>query len=180
MLLNRRNCLDKGYVALISSSNGGVTLGNISLDMLRGVPVEELVHLASATMAIKCPLFVQLSLSKFGFDIINMPVDAVEAFIPDLTDIDSGDMEIDKEIAADLTRTTHALLINPIAYQKDGCDPFVSQVVTPISVYNELIVHGSLERWMKFLKSKDIPFVAKDYWNAVHEILTNEWKNIKF
>jgi len=100
----------------------------------------------------------------------------VDAFTPDLTDIGSPDRETNQLIADDILRTTEALLINPNAYQEDGCDKFISQVLTPISVYNELIVDGELAEWIKFLTQENCPKPVQAYQNAIRSIINNEWK----
>jgi len=174
MLLNKLPVLDKGYVAFVSSSNNGETLKKLQL--ATSVPLSELAAISSLTLAIKCPLFVQLYMSKFSFQIFNIPQNEVEAFEPDLTDIEGNDHEISAAIADDIKRTTAALLINPQSYQKDGCERFVSQVITPISVYNELVVHGSLEQWVRFSEAENLPKQIQMYANAVKDIVKNEWK----
>lgn len=174
MLLNKLPVLDKGYVALISSSNNGEVLKNIKL--LADVPFAELASISSLTLAVKCPLFVQLYMSKFSFRIFNIQQDQVEAFQPDFTDVQGIDIETSTIIADDILRTTAALLLNPKSYQKDGCDRFISQVITPISVYNELVVYGSLEQWVRFSESQGLPKPIQVYADMVKEIVRNEWK----
>lgn len=176
MLLNKLPVLDKGYVALVSSGNNGEILRNIR--ELTDIPFHDLVPLSSLTLAIKAPLFVQIYLSKFRFDILNIMQEKPEAFTPDLTDVNCPDPKVGTMIAEDMKVTTAALLINPKAYQKDGCDYFISQVITPISVYNELIVHGPLEQWLKFTQSMaDVPKPIQAYILAVSDIIRNEWKH---
>lgn len=174
MLLNKLPVLDKGYVALISSSNNGEVLKNIQ--GLASIPLAELVSISSLTLAIKCPLFVQLYMSKFSFRIFNIQQEQVEAFTPDVTDVNVADHSLGTIIADDMARTTAALLINPKSYQKDGCDHFIAQVITPISVYNELIVYGSLEKWVRFSEAQDLPKPIQAYADMVKEIVRNEWK----
>jgi hypothetical protein len=176
MLLNKLPVLDKGYVALVSSSNNGETLKNIK--GLVDLPLHELVEISSLTLAIKAPLFVQLYLSKFQFKIWNILQEKPEAFTPDVTDINCPDHAVGTMIANDMAVTTAALLINPKAYQKDGCDYFISQVITPISVYNELVVHGTLKQWLEFTQSMaDVPKPIQGYILAVSDIIRNEWKH---
>lgn len=179
MLLNKISVLDKGYVALISAHNGGDQLKDIALDLLKSDINQNLYGLASLTIAIKMPLFVQLNLSKFGFTIVDIPVDTIEAYVPDITDVRGKDRETAESIADDISRTQEALLINPLAYQQDGCDRFVSQVISPISVYNELIVSGTLGNWLKFVRQKNLPRPVQAYCNAVKDIIKNEWKRLE-
>jgi len=178
MLLNKIPVLDKGYVAHISTHNGGDVLYNISFDILKTDLNSSLYNIASLTVMIKCPLFVQLNISKFGLSIVDVPVDLIEAYTPDLTDVGGTDHEVAKEIAEDIHRTQEALLINPLAYQKDGCNRFISQVISPISVYNEIIVSGSLSSWLKFARQKNLPKPVQAYCNSVKDIISNEWKRL--
>ena len=175
MLLNKLPVLDKGYVALISSSNNGEVLKNIQ--GLANIPLPELASISSLTLAIKAPLFVQLYLSKFRLNIWNILQENIEAFIPDVTDVDCTDHALGTIMADDIARTTAALLLNPKSYQKDGCDHFIAQVITPISVYNELIVHGSLEQWVRFSETENLPKPIQQYATVVKDIIRNEWKH---
>lgn len=172
MLLNRIPVLDKGYVALISSHNNGLTLEKLSLGHT------EYHTLGRLTLAIKCPLFLQLNLGKFNMRIISMSTSKVEAFLPDMTDIGASDRETAEVIADDIVRTTEALLINPKAYQQDGCDKFISEVLTPISVYNELVVDAPLSEWIKFIQQDRAPKPIRAYQGVIKDIINNEWKSL--
>lgn len=180
MLLNRLSVLDKGYVALISSSNSGIRLKELSDEFFKADTPPEFTQIASATIIFKCPLFVQLQLSKLGFTIVQVPPkqDALEAYNPDFTDIGTPVKEDNLAIADDLYRTSQALLINPKAYQHDGCNRFISQVNTPISVYTELLISGSLNTWFAYLNQENLPSPLEVYRVAVESILRAEWKNL--
>lgn len=180
MLLNEIKVLDKGSVALLSSSNGGVRLKELSDNLFGALPHDGFGDIATATLVVKCPLFLQLKLSQYGLKIIQAPQKGkVEAYAPDLSDVGAPNHEDGSAIADDLNRTTEALLINPKAYQQDGCDEFVSQVTTPINVYTTLVVHGTLNQWIHYLASdKKAPNVVKKYNLAIQDILKAEWKNL--
>jgi len=179
MLLNEFKVLDKGSVALLSSSNGGAKLKELSDTLFGALPHDGFGDIATATLIIKCPLFLQLKLSQYNFKIIQAPQKGnVEAFIPDLTNVNAADPQDAAVIADDLKRTTEALLINPKAYQADGCDEFVSQTITPISVYTTLVIHGTLNQWIHYLASDArAPNIVKQYNTAIQNILSAEWKN---
>jgi hypothetical protein len=179
MLLNKINVLDKGYVALMSTSNDGDLLHKISVELLKKNLDQNLYALSSMTLVIKCPLFVQLNLMKFNFNVVDLPVDSLEAFTPDITDVGGQNLEVAHDIADDLKRTQDALLINPAAYQKDGCDRFISQVNSPVSVYNEIIISGPLANWLKFARQNNLPKPVKAYADAVKGIIINEWKKLQ-
>ena len=180
MLLNKLNVLDKGYIALVSSSNDGLRCREIVEEFFAAQFHSALVNIATATIYFKCPLFVQLNLSKFNFTIIGIPPkeDKQEAYVPDETDVRTSDREINTTIADDIYRTTEALLINPLAYQKDGCDRFTSQVLTPISLYTEILVHGSLEQWIKYISQESLPAQIVAYQVVIENIIRAEWKEL--
>ena len=180
MLLNEIPCLDKGHVALMSSSNGGAKLKDLADALFVTLPHASFGDIANATLIIKCPLFLQLKLSQYGFTIIQAPhKGAVEAFIPDMTDVQAASAEDGTAISDDINRTTEALLINPKSYQEDGCDEFTSQVITPINVYTTLVVHGTLNQWLIYLNTKTkLPKAIKSYNDAIREVLLAEWKNL--
>lgn len=179
MLLNEISVLDKGHVALLSSSNSGVKLKELSDQLFGSLPHYSFLEIANATLIVKCPLFVQLKLSQYGFTIIQAPHKGdVEAFLPDMTDVQAPVREDSETIADDIMRTTEALLINPKSYQADGCNEFVSQVITPINVYTTLVVHGTLAQWIHYLNSSDkVPDQVKKYNEAIKQVISNEWKN---
>jgi len=181
MLLNELKVLDKGHVALLSSSNSGARLKELSDQLFGSLPHYSFLEIANATLVVKCPLFVYMKLAQYGFTIIQAPHKGdVEAFMPDMTDVAAPVREDSETIADDIGRTTEALLINPKSYQADGCDEFVSQVITPINVYTTIVVHGTLSQWIHYINSAEkVPAPVSKYNDAIKELITNEWKNYK-
>lgn len=177
MLLNKIPVLDKGYVALIDSCNTTSKLREIGAEFYGGEYPTSLEELGSMTVAIKCPLFVQLALSKFNFRIIDANTgNQVEAYIPHAGEIRASDAPTSEAISDDISRTTDALLINPKAYQSDGCNAFISQVVTPINVYSTLIISGQYSEWCKFAYQQGFPGPIKAYATITAQIIEAEWK----
>ena len=78
-------------------------------------------------------------------------------------------------IAQDINHTTQALLINPKAYQMDGCDIFISQVMSPISIYNTLLVSGSLAQWIDFANKEGLATPIEQYRKTIEEVLLGEY-----
>lgn len=177
MLLNKIPCLDKGYVAYISSSNNSDKLKELSLEFLRSTDWSSLKTMANLTIAMRCPLFVQLNLSKFHFTIVTAAaIGEPESYRPNAGEIGGSDRATNELIADDIARTSEALHINPKAYQADGCDRFVSQILTPISTYTTLIVHGSLDKWQEFVRQTNVPAPLSSYINSVKQIIDMEWR----
>lgn len=177
MLLNKIPVLDKGYVALLDSTNTTSKLREYGQEFYGGEYPTSLEELGSMTVAIKCPLFVQLALSKFELKIVDANNGgAVEAFIPNAGEIRGSDVPTSEAISDDISRTTDALLINPKAYQSDGCDTFISQVVTPINIYSTLIVSGKYSEWCKFAYQRGFPRPIASYATIVGQIIEAEWK----
>lgn len=177
MLLNRIPVLDKGYVALLDSSMTTSKLREIGTEVYGGeypVALEELGHM---TLLIKCPLFMQLALSKFNLRIVDANNSrTLEAYIPNPGEVGAPERLDAEAIADDISRTTDALLINPKAYQADGCDRFVSQLTTPISTYTQLIVSGSYSEWCKFSYQEKLPGAIAAYGRSIAQIIESEWK----
>lgn len=176
MLLNKIPCLDKGFVAFVSSSNNSDRLKALALEFFQTTDHTNLTHIANLTLVIKCPLFVQLNLSKFNFNIVTANAKDVEAFCPNAGEIGGTDHETNRLIADDMMRTSEALLINPKAYQTDGCDRFVSQILMPISTYTTLIVHGTYNEWKRFCAQNAAPQPLVSYTTAIKQVLDMEWK----
>lgn len=179
MLLNKIPCLDNGYVALIDSHMTTQKLRDVGQEFYGGTYPTALENLGTLTIAMKCPLFVQLNLSKFDLRIIdaNNSNQDVEAYKPNETEVGCKSLEDSRVIADDISRTTDALIINPKAYQADGCNIFISHTITPISVYTTLIVSGYYNEWCKFAcQQTKLPTPIRAYTKAVGQILESEWK----
>lgn len=176
MLLSRIPVLDKGYVTLLDSCNTTQKLRDIGKEFFGGEYPASLEEFGSMTLAIKCPIFVQLALSKFNLRIANAESKEVEAYIPNAGEIRASDIPTSQVISDDISRTTDALILNPKSYQADGCDRFVSQVITPINIYTILIVQGSYSEWCKFAYQQKLPAPIRNYAAEISNILEAEWK----
>ena len=177
MLLNKIPVLDKGFVALIDSCNTTSKLREIGAEVYGGeypIALEELGHM---TLLIKCPLFFQIFLSKFNLKVIDANNSGtVEAYKPNPGEIRAPERLDSEAIADDISRTTDALLINPRAYQADGCDRFVSQLTTPINIYTTLIISGSYSEWCKLAFQEKLPGPVKAFASVIEQVITAEWK----
>jgi hypothetical protein len=182
MLLSKLPVLDKGYVALIDSCNTSKKLRDIDEEYFNSRFPAFLLDLGSMTLAIKCPLFVQLNLCKFNFKVINTETSrsespsGIEAYEPTAGEIGASDRSVSDLISEDIRKTTAALLMNPIAYRTDGADRFISQIITPLSVYTTLIVQGSYDEWCKFCDQNKAPMPIKAYMDTIKQIKDAEWK----
>ena len=176
MLLNKLPVLDKGYVAYLDSSSNIKLLNDVALEFFKKTDGKFLTELSTLTIVIKCPLFVQCNLSLFNMKILATPADEAEAYIPNVGEIGTPEHDTNKLIADDMMRTTEALLINPKAYQHDGANRFISQVLMPVSTYTTLIVHGSYNDWRAFCNQNNLPNPIKGYVDAVNQIMKMEWR----
>ena len=179
MLLNKENVLDKGFVAPLEFSGGGRLLQDLQDSYFRTKTNIKLLKVASATLVIKCPLFVQLNLSQYSLDIIATPSDSIEAYIPDISLLEGDSLEDKQRLAQYIQATTEALLLNQKGMVMDGSSEFTAQLLTPITVYNEIIVCGKLENWIKYLKQKNLPKEMELYRCQIEKTLESEWKNIE-
>jgi len=170
--------LDKGFISLFSSSLSNDELNELIIAFnLR--QQEEYLCLPHIHMTIKCPLFVQLWLSKYQLHIVSTKRQNKEAYFPSEVEVAAKNLEFSKAIAADIKATTEALLINPKAYAFEGCDTHIAQIITPINVYNELMVSGSLDKWCSILKAQTLPKPIEEYQTAIRNILEAEWNILK-
>jgi hypothetical protein len=180
MLLNQIPCLDKGYVALIDSCNTHVKLRDIDAEFFGSRFPGVLMDLGNMTLVMKCPLFVQLNLSKFNLKVITTDGTkddaALSTYVPNAGEIGAKERDVCEAIADDLGRTAAALLINPRAYQTDGAGAYISQINIPISVYTTIIVQGSYDEWCKFCDQVKAPAPIAAYIDAVKQIKNVEWK----
>lgn len=178
MLLNKLPCLDKGYVARVDSSNDDQKLKALALEYFKQLDGNFLSKISTLTLVIKCPLFVHIALSSYDFAITTVPPQGdIEAYVPNVGEIGAPDHNTAKAISDNIAATTEALLLNPKAYQMDGCNRFMSQVLTPINVYTTLIVHGSTDEWRRFCGQKSAPASIISYIETIRQIIKAEWKN---
>jgi hypothetical protein len=181
MLLSKLPALDKGYVALIDSCNTATKLREIDKEFFDSKTPGVLLDLGHMTIVMKCPLFVQLNLSKFSFKVINTygsntQVHEQCTYTPNPGEIGAREATICNGISADIAKTAAALLINPSAYQADGADHFISHINTPISIYTTILVHGSYDEWCKWCDQKRAPAPIAAYIDLVKQIKSAEWK----
>jgi hypothetical protein len=179
-LLNEHPVLDKGYVALHSCGPSGLELVELSKEFFRGRWDDRLLNTGVAHLKIKCPLFVQLCFQEHGLMAVTKRSDAKpEAFIPNVSQVNAQNLEASEAIQRDIQQTTEALLLNPKAYQMEHCDLFVSQVISPVSVYNVLIVSGSLTQWLSFLSQRGLPSPIEAYRKATENVLFAEFAPLR-
>jgi hypothetical protein len=176
-MLNQIPVLDKGYVALYSCAPNGQELTLLSKEFMRGVKDKKFADMTSISIKIKCPLFVQMTFAEYGLTHISQRgATNIEAFIPTVADIKAQTLEASEAIQADIEQTTDALLLNPKAYQYENCDLFISQVISPISVYNVLVVTGSLSKWKHFIAQAGFPTPIEAYRKAISEAVSAEYQ----
>lgn len=167
--------IDKGFVRL-----AGTNINSSDMEQLSLEPGNWILDSSHTSFIIKCPLFVQLSLSQYNLSMHSLKTTKVDAFTPDASYIGTGNNESDRLIADDMHRTTEALLINPSAYQHDKCERFISQILTPISVYNTLVATGSLRSWLKFVNQSGLPKPIEMFAQAIIAELKSEWPNVEY
>lgn len=169
------NVLDKGYVILRTP---GVTKQDIRDLKKDGFDTKRLQRHIFVSMTIKCPLFVKMTFPEFGLVTITGKHGETEIYHPTLSDVNASTPTISSEIADDIKATSEALMINPRAYRTDGCDRSVSQVNSPIGLYNNIIVSGFLEDWSKFISNNKLPTLIEDYREAIHSLIMAEYQEV--
>lgn len=172
--MNKIPVLDKGYLTEVRFSMERERLMAVQAQFFKGKVTQALLDIPKIHMEIKCPLFVQLSLSE-NLTTVSRVAGKPEAFIPSVNDVAGKDLKTSEMIAKDMDHTTQALLINPSAYQMDGCDIFISQVLSPISIYNTILVSGSLNQWTEFTRKEGLPAPIEQYRKAIEEVLVSEY-----
>ena len=179
MLINKINVLDHGYVGLLSVNLSQKNFKSVSDNYFKARINRELFKVANATFILKVPLFVQVFLSQYDLKIINLPPkNDNEIYIPDVSEINTGNANDDKNISEHIKQTLDALNVNAKGFQMEGCDRFTSQVTTPISKYNEILIHGNLQAWLEIIKRKNLPRQIKVYKDAIEELLKTEWLDL--
>lgn len=174
-ILNKIPALDNGFVALFSCSHSHENIIEIKRDYFNNEFNEELLKYINISMIIKCPLFVQLMLSSSDLYIkVKKHSGKLETYIPDVSEIKAKSLEISKDIQYSIEQTSEALKINPDAYQTDGCDMFISQINSPISIYTTLYLSGNLYNWLEVINKKDLPAPIESYRKIINDLVNAE------
>ena len=179
ILLSKIPVLDKGFVATYDTSCSSVKLNELAVEFYKRLDGKFLCENSSLTVMMKCPLFIQLNLSQFNLRITNLPnigSDELECYCPNPGEIGSGDFQVCNDISEDMKRTSSALLMNHKAYQADGCDRFMSQILTPINTYTTILIHGMYNDWSRFISQNNAPAPIAAYIVAVGQLLKAEWQ----
>jgi hypothetical protein len=92
--------------------------------------------------------------------------------------IEGESLEDRESIVQYIKITTDALILNHQGIVMDGGSKFTAQLLTPITVYNEMIVHGKLNNWLNFLRQKQLPKELEIYRRSVQDVLSAEWRNL--
>ena len=171
--------VDKGYVKLMAATFTHNNLRNLNANFFKDPKYglhNQLLDIPTVSIEVKSPIFVQLTFGNQGLQtVIKNTASEPEVFTPCLTDIKAESLEASKAILADLKNTSGALLMNPKAYQYEKCDPFISQVNTPIAVYNTYMVSGTLRQWIRYITQVQYPAPIGVYRDAILEIIKAEY-----
>lgn len=177
ILLNKIPVLDKGYVALRGCSLNGEEMRAIEKDHYKGKINRQLWDVATLTLEIRCPLFVQLFFQQFNLQVINTVEKDVEYYSPDVSEMNTGDHSVDLEVSSYIKQTSESLTITSKAMEQDGVDRFMANIVMPISVYNTVLVSGSLNQWIQLMKKKT-PAPISAYRDAIYTVAGVEWEEL--
>jgi hypothetical protein len=178
ILLNHIPVLDKGFVATYDTSCNSEKLNALAVEFYKRLDGKFLAENSTFTVMIKCPLFIQLNLSQFNLRVTSLPnigSDELESFYPHPGEIGANDLQTCQDISDDMKRTSVALLMNHKTYQTDGCNRFMSQILTPINTYTTILVHGLYNDWCRFISQNNAPAPIAAYMLAVDHLIKAEW-----
>lgn len=170
--------LDKGWIKRTSASLPGAEFDQFLLRINKNVVTNKSLEIPHLVLEVRCPLFVQLWLSEHFRVMPYKTSDKTEAYIPTVPEINSPNLETDVQIQASIEQTTEALLLNPQMYQMDNCDKFISQVNSPISVYNTVVAWATLAQLIEIIGMKGLPKPIEAYRKAIQDVVVAEWPNL--
>jgi len=173
--MNKLPVLDDGYVTLLSSTIPNKKYKDVLDNFFQATPTESLRQACFLVMAIRCPIFVQLIFAQHGLTLISTRDNKLTTYRPNAGEIGGSDHANNKMIAEDIAATSEALTVNPNAYQADGCDKFISQIILPISTYSTFIVSGTLDKWQKFYTNQNVPAPIKSYAMVIEQVVRAEY-----
>jgi hypothetical protein len=178
--MNQIPVLDKGFIALSSTSMNKKEMDETRNRLFRGLKHEGLRDVCQVHILIKSPLFVKLSLLSTRIVCLDAhSTGEPEAWLPAINEVNAKDLKTSELIAGDLAQTTEALLLNPKSYTLDGCDMYVAQSITPISVYSTYLASGSLTDWLQYINKDNFPSPVRVYCNAIKDVILAEWPDLR-
>lgn len=170
--------LDKGFVQLRCCAPNFHDLEVMKSELFRGNLTPQLIETVHVYLNVKCPYFLLVPLLSSGIKAISRPGVPGDAYVPRVDDIKSGNHESDLEIQYSMNLTIDSLMLNQKAYAKDGCNPFVASVTTPVAAYWEGVMFGLMRDWVRFAAAPGLHSLVKEYQKSVVNALSVEYKNI--
>lgn len=176
-LKNKMPVLDKGFVTLLSSTFDSADFVEVQNQFFSGKISTRLTDINHICFLVKCPLFVQLALSDLGLRSFSQKQNTIEFYEPNVSEISASSVNISIEIEKHMKSTADAVIMNAKNYQLDGADVFVSQVNSPLSVYNVLMVTGSMTQFLTFCNKKELPRPIESYRKTIQDIIKGNWNS---
>lgn len=167
--------LDKGHVILRQPD---FSKSDIRALRKNGYDTKRLQKHIYVSLIVKAPMFVKMMFPEFGLITLTNNKSKLEVFEPTMSDVKAETPTIGQEIADDIKATSQALLINPKAYRADGCERSVSQINTPIALYNSFIVSGFLSNWNELISHNSFQPLIEDYREAIHSLIIAEYLEV--
>jgi hypothetical protein len=162
-----------GYVQCTQESHDSITLEAL----VKEVGYKNAIELVTCTLKFKAPLFIRMGIVKESLTIVDIPKSFNKVFIPDVSMIQSGNHELDAEIAEHIKQMAEVSVINIKGFQADGCDRFIAQTITPINVYIEFYAAITLSQMIRYSQQK-LPVPVQNYVDAINDIVTATWPNL--
>lgn len=171
--------LDKGYVQLRCCAPSFLELEKIKSEIYRGSVTPALAEMVQVYLNVKCPYFLLISLVSGNIRAVSSPGLPVDAYVPGLDSVKSGDLTNDKDISDSMSMTIDSLMLNQKAYTKDGCNSFIAGVTTPVAAYWSGVMYGSLRDWLRFANASGLHPLVKEYQRSVLSTISIEYKNLE-
>jgi hypothetical protein len=163
-----------GYMQMIGCNHDADMLKTISDE----IGYSNALKLTIVSLKLRAPLFVRIGVSNYTLDTSDVPKSTGKTFVPDVSMISSGNNVLDREIAEHIRHMSETATINVRDFQRDGCDRFVAQLVTPINTYVDFYATMTLDRLIKFSKLK-LPVPMQRYVEAAADIVCVTWPHLQ-
>lgn len=176
-LKNKIPVLDKGFVCLLSSTLGSQELEEVKSQFFSGRIDRKLTDLNHVMLLARCPLFVQLSLSDSGLRCVQQKQGSLEYYLPTVGDIGAPSLETSIQIVSHMDETAAALVNNFHTYKMDGCNTYIAQLNSPVSVYTTILISGSLTEFIEYCNKQNLPLPLEAFRKAVQDIISANWNS---
>ena len=173
--INAISLYDHGFISVLYSSFSAKKAEELELFYLPKINHGRLSsEFSRISFLMRVPMFILTQMVNYDIKIMYAKSDEEQYFLPTEADIVGCDLETALQMKAVIEETTAALQINPSALVADGCNPEVSQILTPVSRYVTIITEAKKSEWLRLCGSIHEKKLSNQFAKVLQGIISSE------